>query len=167
MWIKASEQKPDTSRRVLVRGYNYHGDAMIAMAQWSDDDKRWINAIPITVVYSAYGPTPDYWMEIDDLFSLPIEDTAELDSKIDVPVSTESGRIVEKEYEVWQEGYQATVDRGTAEYLGKYVGTDFRAAVYNALKAKKWDMSFFDPIKLRYWGCRFFDNEADARKGYG
>jgi hypothetical protein len=70
-------------------------------------------------------------------------------------------------YEIWNEGYAATGERAQAQYLGKYNGNTFTEAVKAALEDKKWNMSLFDENKLSYWGCRFFDNEKDARKIFG
>ncbi len=70
-------------------------------------------------------------------------------------------------YEVWSEGYMATGEHGTAQFLGTEEGETFPEACVKALKKKKWSMSSYDPERNTYWACRFFDNEADARKSYG
>jgi hypothetical protein len=77
-------------------------------------------------------------------------------------------------YEVWVEGYAATGEHGTAQKLsninredGKWQAIDFKEAVVKALATLKWRMEFFDSDKLTFWGCRFYDNEQDARKSFG
>jgi len=37
-------------------------------------------------------------------------------------------------------------------------------AVWNREKGHP---GYFDPERLTYWGCRFFDNEHNARKSFG
>lgn len=77
----------------------------------------------------------------------------------------------EKSFTLWVEGFAATGEYGTAQRLGTYTGETFGDAV------RKWDREknsrntygkltehegHFD-----VWGCRIFDNEADARKHFG
>jgi len=101
-----------------------------------------------------------------------------------------------KEYEIWSEGYAATGEHSTAHYYGKSFGETFEDAVKNFTYPedikRQWCMPNEDPIlikkgsklnldkddkqpdgyrrhggRLCSWACRFFDNEADARKSYG
>jgi hypothetical protein len=69
-------------------------------------------------------------------------------------------------WHVWMEGYQATGERGEARKLGMIWAQSFPvaceiAADYNGFKA------LYNRKTNRIWGCRLFDNEADARKEYG
>lgn len=77
-------------------------------------------------------------------------------------------------YQIWSEGYQVTGNQGTAQRLTftknedtMWEGETFQKACENALKVLKWDMSYYDAKRNTYWACRFFDNEADARKSFG
>ncbi len=73
-------------------------------------------------------------------------------------------------FEVWTEGFRCTGEFGTAQFYGKFEGETFRDAVYNYIKTLNAESqtSFKDnEYGLRYWGCRFFDNEKDARENYG
>lgn len=70
-------------------------------------------------------------------------------------------------FEVWMEGHRATGEHSTADYLGVHEGENFKEACKNALEAEGWSMGFYDGKTNSYWGCRFFDNEADAREGFG
>lgn len=101
-----------------------------------------------------------------------------------------------KEWEIWIEGYAATGERSTASYVGKAMGETFDDAVKNYRYPedvkKVWALPSEDPIlikkgsplnldtdqdepdgfrrhggKLCSWACRYFDNEADARKSFG
>ena len=72
-----------------------------------------------------------------------------------------------QEFHVWSEGWLATGGYGHAQYLGKFEAATFVEAVCKAVTANNWDRNYFNLEQLTYWGCRFFDNEADARKGYG
>lgn len=98
----------------------------------------------------------------------------------------------EKEYEIWREGYAATGERSTASFIGKGIGKTFEEAVINfrhpSDKYADWggikihskgdtlnlDTDSNEPDgyrrvggKLCSWACRYFDNEADARKSCG
>lgn len=72
-----------------------------------------------------------------------------------------------KEFEVWLEGYAATGERGTAQYLGKQKATSFKEACIQALIDKDWDLSIYDENTNSYWACKFYDNEEEARKSFG
>lgn len=150
MWIDATKRKPDTSRRVFIR----EGEA-IGLSKWLDFDNRWGAFVTWDDSIGIYNV--EYWCEISDLLELPIEEEQEQTPKIDVHDS---------EYEVWVEGYAATGERGSAWRLGKYKADGFRNAVIAAVLEHGLE-SEFDLERMTYWGCRFFDNEADARKAYG
>ena len=71
-----------------------------------------------------------------------------------------------KQYEVWMEGYAATGDSSEAEFCGVYEAETFSdaCAAWNKEKGEK---GYFNARALTYWGCRFFDNETDARRSFG
>lgn len=74
-----------------------------------------------------------------------------------------------KEYELWTEGYMATGESGEATFHGKFKGNTFKEAI-QAFKDTLTDersIRCVDVEKKKFWGCRFFDNEADARKSFG
>lgn len=94
----------------------------------------------------------------------------------------------EKEWDIWCEGYQATGEYSTANFEGKFVGDNFDEAVENYLSSK--ERTDFPDIRKYYtkterygernsdgvmpkitwhsiWACRLYDNETDARKGFG
>ena len=87
-------------------------------------------------------------------------------------------------FEVWIEGYAATGENSPARRLLKdgetvtqWEGISFQQACVKALNELNWDMlytgaqgcgsSYYDIGNNSYWGCRFFDNEVDARKSFG
>lgn len=73
-----------------------------------------------------------------------------------------------KVFQVWMEGYAATVDSERATYFGEYEATHFEEACGIAVNRRgKEFASYYDPINNRHWGRGFFDNEKDARKRYG
>lgn len=92
---------------------------------------------------------------------------------------------MKKEYEIWIEGYAATGESGSAHFIGKSFGKDFRDAcigfTYPEDIIREWDGAILkkkgDPlpldtdrkgnIELSIWACRLFDNEAEARKSFG
>lgn len=71
-----------------------------------------------------------------------------------------------KEYEIWMEGYSATGESSEAKLIGTMYADSFQEA------CDQWAISYgpanyYDSKRLSYWACRLFDNEKDARKGYG
>lgn len=73
--------------------------------------------------------------------------------------------------EIWIEGYVAQGNSAGASLLGSFTAKNFDDAIalYAALgherldnDGKKNDRGFYT-----IWGCRLFDNEADARKAFG
>ena len=74
----------------------------------------------------------------------------------------------EKTIDLWSEGYDATGNSSKATFHGTYKAT----SLYDAVKAyaqtlTKHEQSYINFETLCMWGCRFFDNEADARKSFG
>jgi len=80
--------------------------------------------------------------------------------------------IIEREFEVWCEGYRATVDRADATLLGRVVAADFDGAV-RAVRDSMDDArsrACFEQQgvgRWTFWACRLWDNELDARESYG
>jgi hypothetical protein len=74
-----------------------------------------------------------------------------------------------KSITIWSEGYQATGQSSDATCHGSFRAESFDAACEQMklrvsqghLMKKGTDGTW------RYWGCRLFDNEAAARKGFG
>lgn len=72
-----------------------------------------------------------------------------------------------KTFDIWIEGYSATGESGKAQYKGSYQGITFQDACEQMMKEKGWEMSYYNKDRDTFWGCRFFDNESDARKSFG
>lgn len=72
-----------------------------------------------------------------------------------------------KQYQIWTEGYAATGESSRAIYHGISKGETFKQAVENYIKENNWDEKLYNSDKLTYWGCKFYDNENDARKSFG
>ena len=72
-------------------------------------------------------------------------------------------------YELWMEGYSATGQHAPAQYLGSYTADSFRNAciTWNSLHNRDKGYGDFDIINLSVWGCSIYDNEQDARRGFG
>lgn len=90
----------------------------------------------------------------------------------------------EVSFEVWIEGDGSQGSPSKAQRLlrqgesdSKWDAISFQQAVVMALNELKWTMLYEAPQGLgtcyydyktnRYWGCNFYDNEADARKPFG
>jgi hypothetical protein len=86
-----------------------------------------------------------------------------------------------KDFEIWSEGYAATGERSGATKLWEGKAEDFDDAIRqlneaaitkygkpSAAKGTVLDGRTMKPIDdWRVWGCKLFDNEADARKSFG
>lgn len=77
-----------------------------------------------------------------------------------------------KEFELWTEGYLCTGMEGipaTATFHGKFKGNTFKEAIqaYKNTLTDPYSVSCVDVENMNFWLCRFFDNEADARKSFG
>jgi len=73
-----------------------------------------------------------------------------------------------KIYAVWTEGYIVTGQSSDATFWGLFEGSTFEDAVQSAVNSmpeEEWKS--FDPQTLTWWGCKFYDNEIDARKNFG
>jgi len=76
-------------------------------------------------------------------------------------------KVNEKIYHIWSEGFRATGEYGFANYFGSEKATSFQEACdLYALKNPEF-ATYYNADQLTYWGCRLFDNEADARKSFG
>ena len=75
------------------------------------------------------------------------------------------------EYEVWMEGYAFTGNSSPHMFIGRAVASSFQEACEIALRAWCNDMNefnmYYDSDKCTFWGCRCYDNEADAAKSFG
>ena len=73
--------------------------------------------------------------------------------------------FVEKRlWDIWVEGS----DRATpASFVGTAEGNTFSAACHAWYRKNPEQAKFFSLDRLTYWGCRLYDNEADARKAFG
>lgn len=74
-------------------------------------------------------------------------------------------------YSLWVEGYACTGESGPAHFLGSFDAISFNAAVekWNETnnKHKEWGDLTYHNGNWYAWGCRIFDNEADARASFG
>jgi hypothetical protein len=68
------------------------------------------------------------------------------------------------QFEVWMEGYRVTGDHGTARLIGRTEAATFQDACAHLMAQPPWNDGSYDYMRNAHWGCRLFDNEADARK---
>lgn len=68
---------------------------------------------------------------------------------------------------LWMEGFQVMEGSAQAEYCGTYQAKTLREAVEMWIAEDTRRRGLVDLERLTYWSCRFFDNEADARKSFG
>lgn len=74
-----------------------------------------------------------------------------------------------KTFEVWTEGYAATGQTCEATFHGKFEAETFKEAVilFRDSLSDDYSKRCVDLDRMCFWGCRFFDNEIDARKSFG
>ncbi len=74
-----------------------------------------------------------------------------------------------KLWDVWIEGFVVNGSREPAKYLGQTEALSFRDAAEHVLQRCGFIINppIFDRQRLTYYGCRLFDNEADARASFG
>lgn len=76
-------------------------------------------------------------------------------------------------FTLWVEGYRASSENGTAQYLGAYTGVslaDAAQAWYRSQKDAKrqWGALYVsDSGRPSVWGCRIFEAEEEARASFG
>lgn len=75
-------------------------------------------------------------------------------------------------FELWVEGYSVTGQSAGAEFLGQVRGLDFNTAVAEYVKTLDFDAASYWAFghslgHWTRWGCRVYDNEADARRAFG
>lgn len=66
-------------------------------------------------------------------------------------------------FQVWVEGYAATGESAKAALLGVIQADSFQEACDKVGSHRK----DYNAERREVWGCRLFDNEADARKAFG
>lgn len=69
-------------------------------------------------------------------------------------------------WDVWLEGFAATGERGTAQYLGRHRGETFQRACQAAVRHAGWPRHDYDPIRNTYWGVPVLRHRA-ARRVFG
>ncbi len=79
-----------------------------------------------------------------------------------------------KKFQVWVEGFQATGEWRKAQLVGEIWADSFDNAVQQLYKERYPDEAernrWFRKSESGFWvewGCRIYDNEADARKSFG
>lgn len=71
----------------------------------------------------------------------------------------------EREFEIWQEGYQCSGNASPAHLIGSARGATFHKACENYFE--KHPDPLYNAGANTVWGCRLFDNEQDARSSFG
>lgn len=73
-------------------------------------------------------------------------------------------------FNLWIEGYSATGEHSGASCIGKANGDTFIEACRNfATKENQRKFGGYSEQNgvPRFWGCKVFDNEGDARRSFG
>lgn len=77
-------------------------------------------------------------------------------------------RAFMKTYEIWAEGFIFSLDEQSGCWLfGTSNGNNFREACDNFFKEYYSGINDYNSETGTYWGCRLFDNRADAAKFNG
>lgn len=73
-----------------------------------------------------------------------------------------------KQYEIWCEGFVTMESKSGAQLLGKIRATSFKSAAVEFFEHYGESVNkYFDRESMSFYGCKLFDNEADARKTFG
>jgi len=74
-----------------------------------------------------------------------------------------------KKIKLWSEGYAATGQSSGATFHGEFDAVDLQGAVrqFRSTLNDEHSRNCVHVDTLDYWGCRFFDNEEDARNSFG
>lgn len=70
-------------------------------------------------------------------------------------------------FSIWAEGFVATGQSALAQLMGIGRGQTFKEACKDLASADPGFSSNYDHENGTHWGCKLFDNEADARKSFG
>ncbi len=78
-------------------------------------------------------------------------------------------KTISSKYDIWAEGYACTGERAGASCLGHSKGTSFLEACRNMAEINLDFKKYYDERNGApcHWGCRLFDNQADAIKSFG
>lgn len=73
-----------------------------------------------------------------------------------------------KKNQLWTEGYSVTGQSAGATFHGEFNAVDLSDAVrqFRDSLDDEYSKRCVRVDTLDFWGCRFFDNEADARKSF-
>lgn len=69
--------------------------------------------------------------------------------------------------QIWSEGFVATGESGPAFCHGEAPGSSLQEACDKLAERDPKFRAHYDRQRMTFWGCRLFDNEADARRSYG
>lgn len=74
-------------------------------------------------------------------------------------------------FRVWREGYVLNGDSAPAHVVAVGDWPDLDTAMHDLVARGRFKHSTYPVAKVdgywQQWGCRFFDNEADARRSFG
>lgn len=68
-----------------------------------------------------------------------------------------------KKFDIWSEGFVVNEGISGATYHGTIEANSFKEACDKYFS----DDIYYNSKTLKYWGCKLFDNELDARKSFG
>lgn len=71
-----------------------------------------------------------------------------------------------KKYQVWIEGFLATGEHARASLIGEVEANSFQEACDALCGKYTVHNENYNRENRTVWGCRLFDNEADARKSF-
>lgn len=69
-------------------------------------------------------------------------------------------------FAVWSEGYHVQEGKCGAAYHGTHRAATFKEACAMAMSSSA-NKPYYNEKSNTYYGCRLFDNEAEARRAFG
>jgi len=101
--------------------------------------------------------------------AIPDSEWEEMFNNMDNLLPTETIETYSEGFEVWTEGYSVTGNSSKANFHGRFKGETFRDAViaFKESVTDEYSRKCIDVDRMTFWGCRFFDNQAEASKSFG
>jgi hypothetical protein len=139
---------------------------------WKDPEEGWLMCSWCSLTYTFVHDEPNLTSMIAHLeehrtIGDLVPESALERLRAEVAKAPPGTEYLVTRYQVWLEGYAATGERGTAQFFGTHRARSFTEAVEYFVEVRKLNPELFDKGRLMYWGCRFYDNERQAREHFG
>jgi hypothetical protein len=162
-WINAddSEVEIDTSMTPAV---SYEIQVEYAKGQWTALTKQYSEDQIQDALWQKQEQRPE---DADSYRAVRVERSVLVMALLAVNAQVQAPATVLQSWEIWSEGFSATGQHGTAQCFGTFQAETFKDACQQWVDADASRARVFKKDQLTFWGCRLFDNEAEARLRFG